>query len=240
MGPPNQVLWAIVGGIIGAALAAIVLLIFVRTTGKKAPPELPEEEKEERKKALPASFQVSEFIISPSQAKEGEDVVVSALVTNTGGSQGSYSVTLTMDERIIATKGVTLDPGSSIPVAFTVNERVSGRHTVEIDGLNGEFFIPPASFTLSNLTINPNRVKEGEKAIVSVQITNVGGSTGSHLVELKIRGITEMSQEVTLPPSANKIIDFYMTKRKTGFYPIEVGGLTGKITVEMADFTGRL
>lgn len=244
MGFSNEVLWGVMGGIIGAALVAIIFSVALITMRRRKalfePAEIKIEEEKKEEEALPAFFEVSDLVISPSQVKEGESVTVSALVANIGGTRGSYSVTLTLDKRVIAIKGVTLDPGSSIPVTFNLTERTSGEHTVEVDGLKGEFYIPPASFTLSNLTITPSRVKEGERATISVQVTNTGGSTGSHLVELKIRGATEMAQEVTLSPNARQTVSFTIAKRKAGFYPVEVGDLTDKITVEMADFSERI
>ena len=234
-----QVLWMIIGGFIGAFLVSLVFLFlhFIRrgkiTPQSKAPTSI--EATKLAKEALPASFQVTDLYISPGQVREGEVVTVSARVTNIGGTQGNYSATLVLNGRIIATKGVTLEAGSSMPVTFTLTERASGRHTVEVDGLKGEFFIPPASFSLSHLSIIPSRVKEGETVTVSVWVTNNGGTTGSHLVELKIKDITEMTQEVTLSPNASQTISFNVVKKRAGFYPIQVGDLVGKITVHMAD-----
>lgn len=230
---PGPVLWGVVGGFVGAFLVSIVFLILLFTRRQKTPP--PIETRKIVKEGLPASFRVSDLYISPSLVREGETITVSAQVTNVGGTQGNYSATLIVNGRIIATKGVILEPASSMPVTFTLAERVSGKHTVEVNGLKGEFFIPPANFTLSNLIITPSRAKEGDRVTVSVRVTNNGGTTGSYLAELKIREVTEMTQEITLSPNTSQIINFQVTKKKAGFYPIQVGDLIGKIVVEMVD-----
>ncbi|GEM_PF-1848320 len=229
----GQVLWMLVGGLIGASLASIVFVLLLFTRKGKALPQA--EVTKITKEVLPASFRVNDLRISPTQVREGEIVTVSAQVTNTGGTRGSYSATLFLDGRIVATRGVILEADSSIPVTFAVTETVAGKHTVEVDGLKGEFFIPPASFSLSNLSITPSRAKEGEIATVSVKVTNNGGTTGSYLVELKIRGITEMAQEVTLSPNASRTLAFNIIKKKAGIYSVQVGDFMGKIMVEMAD-----
>jgi hypothetical protein len=41
---------------------------------------------------LPASFAVSGLSITPSEVKPGEQVTISAVVTNSGGSEGTYTV----------------------------------------------------------------------------------------------------------------------------------------------------
>lgn len=232
----SHVLWGIFGGIIGAALAAIVFWVVMLSRRKEEPPKLEEAEKA----PLPAFFEVTDFLISPSRIKEGETVTVMAQVRNSGGTTGNYSVTLKLDGRLVAMKGVSLDPGATELVSFNISERQAGEHLVEIDGLKGMFLIPPAKFTLSNLTVTPERVKERQKVDVTVKVTNEGGSTGSYLAELKIRGLTEMAQEVTLSPGASQILNFTVVKKNAGFYPVEIGDSSGKIIVEMADFVERI
>ncbi len=232
-----HILWMITGGFIGASLTSLVFLFLLFIRRQKIPPKpkpSPVEIKKLVTEGLP-TFKVTNLQISPTQAQEGEIITVTAQVTNVGGAKGNYSATLILDGRIIATRGVTLEAGSTIPVTFTITERQGGKHTVEVDGLKGEFFIPPANFSLSDLTISPPRVKEGEKVTVSVRITNTGGTTGSHLVELKIKDVTERTQEITLPPNSSQIVNFDIVKKRPGFYPIKVGNLEGKIIVEMSD-----
>jgi hypothetical protein len=236
---PSLVWWGIGGGVIGAATAAVALVMTLLSSKKKIPPPFIEVV-EEDEKTLPAAFEITDLLISPSQIIEGETVTVKAEIRNIGGIRGNYSVALTLDDRIIGTRGVSLDPGSGTPVIFTINETQPGEHTVGVDSLKGSFIIPPAKFTISDLLVTPEHIKEGQKANVSVQLTNVGGITGSHLVELKVKGVTEMSQEVTLAPGSTQAVSFILSKKKTGFYVIQIGDLIGKLVVEMSDSFERI
>ncbi len=235
----GQILWGIIGAVVGAGLASIILLVAPRLKKKKPAPEVKEKEviKEE---VLPAAFEIANLLVTPSQVKEGEPVTVLAQVSNIGGSPGKHDVTLMVDRRVIDTKGVTLEPSSTTMVDFTLKETRAGEHIVEVNGVIGRFFIPPPKFVLSNLTITPERVKEREGTTVAVKVTNDGGSTGSYLAELKVRGMTEMAQEITLPPDASQILSFSIAKKNAGFYPIEIGSLSGRLIVEMADFFERI
>jgi len=97
--------------------------------------------------ASAANFSASSLNISPPEADIGKTVTISALVSNTGGLAGSYTVTLRIDEVVIATEDVTLDGGASQEVTFTTSKDVAGTHLVDINGLVGEFVVkapPPA------------------------------------------------------------------------------------------------
>ena len=94
-----------------------------------------------------AAFSASSLNISPAEADIEETVTIGVLVTNTGELAGSYTVTLKIDEVVVATKEVTLDGGASQEVNFTTTKDVAGTYTVDVNGLIGEFAVtapPPA------------------------------------------------------------------------------------------------
>ena len=97
----------------------------------------------------PAAFQLSGLSIMPSFSKvwelltfvvrSGEEVAITLEVTNSGGQEGSYSAVLKINEATQASKEVTLRPGQSQKIAFTVAGNEPGSYVVEIGGLTGEF-----------------------------------------------------------------------------------------------------
>ncbi len=240
----GQMLWGIIGGIAGAALVSIIFLLVILPKRKKPLPEIPaikEKEEEIKVEVLPpAHFEITDLLVTPSQVKEGEEVTVLVQVNNTGGSAGKHDVTLSVDKRVVGIKEVNLEPGSTTLVNFTVKETAGGEHIVEVEGFQAKFIVPPAKFSLSHLTIIPDHVREHERVTISVKVANDGGATGSYLAELKIRGTTEMAQEIMLPPGMSQTISFTTAKKNAGFYPIEIGNLSGRIIVEMADFFERI
>jgi subtilase family serine protease len=91
----------------------------------------------------PPSFAVSDLSVAPSEVKLTEQVTISAVVTNTRGSEGSYTVVLQINGAEEARKEVTLGAGKSETVTFIISKDTEGSYTVNIDGTAGQFVVVP-------------------------------------------------------------------------------------------------
>ncbi len=100
-----------------------------------------EEEEEEEITVTPAAFSVSNLSIQPAEIEPGETVTITALVANTGGESGSYTVVLKIDGVKEAEETVTIAAGESLDVSFSVTREDPGSYTVEVDGLSGSFTV---------------------------------------------------------------------------------------------------
>jgi CARDB len=89
----------------------------------------------------------------------------------------------------------------------------------------------PAAFQVSNLRIEPSEIKAGEKVTVSAEVKNAGGSEGSYTAELKVNGMTEGSQNLTIPAGTSSAVTFTVSKDTPGVYQVGLGNLTGQFTV---------
>ena len=89
----------------------------------------------------PAVFTASKLSITPAEVVIGEEVIISILVTNTGGLSGSHKVILKIDNEVAATKEVTLEVGASEEATFTTAKDAAGTYTVTVDGLSGIFTV---------------------------------------------------------------------------------------------------
>lgn len=155
--------------IFGAAAAAAAALYFA-TRAKAAPPP-------------GAEFEVSDLIISPEEVNPGQPVAISCTVTNIGSQAGSYTVFLGGD--FMAQQTITLAPGESKTVAFTVTPMVAKTYSVSVDGLYGSFVattMPVADIRVSNLVISPTEVYVGELVTISIQVTNYGTAAGTKII----------------------------------------------------------
>jgi len=94
----------------------------------------------------PAQFTITGLDITPQQVPPGQPVTVSAQVTNTGDSEGSYTVNLTVNGQVEQTKTVTLAPEAMEPVTFTVTKETPGSYTVSIGDLTEEFTVAASSW----------------------------------------------------------------------------------------------
>jgi hypothetical protein len=103
----------------------------------------------------PASFAVSDLKVSPSSVTPGETVTIAAAVTNSGDSQGSYTVVLKVNGVVEAENEVTLDPEKTEVVTFTVSKESAGSYSVAIDGKSSSFKVSEAGTTTSKLPLPP-------------------------------------------------------------------------------------
>jgi len=89
----------------------------------------------------PAEFTVTSLDLSSEQVKPGEPVTISAEVTNTGGSEGSYILNLTVNGEVEQTRTVTLAPEATRAVTFTITKEEPGSYSVSLDGETAEFVV---------------------------------------------------------------------------------------------------
>jgi len=76
-------------------------------------------------------------------------------VANTGGTEGSYSVVLMINDATEAVEIVTIAAGDSQSVSFSVTKEDTGSYSIAIDDLSGTFVVtgatpPPAPPTAVN------------------------------------------------------------------------------------------
>ncbi len=259
MFPPY--LWAILGAIVGVLILFIIVLA-VMPPRKKQAGTVPKATKAGRGGPPPATpmptpfptltpgamaaphaaptaratFSVSNLTITPNQVREGEPVTISAIVTNNGAESGKYSLVLRIGGVVEGITEITLASGTSQLATSTITKDTAGDYYIEIDGLGGTFTViplQPAHFTLSNLVIAPERVKQGESITISAVVTNTGEVTGSYSVVLKIKGTVEAIEEVNIGPGGSQRVAFDITKDTPGFYNVDLEGLTGRFVVEM-------
>lgn len=92
----------------------------------------------------PAEFEVISLVSEPSEVVAGETVSVTAVVKNTGGSEGTYVVMLTLDGVTIETKEVAITPGSSKTVTFSMVKDAPGTYEIGVAGLSLSLVVKPA------------------------------------------------------------------------------------------------
>jgi hypothetical protein len=100
----------------------------------------------------PANLSVSSVSISPHQVKPGEEVTISFNVTNTGGETGSYNAVLYIDGAVENSQSVSVSPGMTENVIFTVSKSDAGVYDVSIAGQSGQFEVVSAGWFAGGLS----------------------------------------------------------------------------------------
>jgi len=95
-----------------------------------AMPELP---------VAPAQLSASGLSISPHQVKPGQEVTISINVANSGGKTGSYNAVLYINGAVEDSQSVSVAPGMTKNVIFTVSKSDAGVYDVSIAGQSGQF-----------------------------------------------------------------------------------------------------
>jgi len=89
----------------------------------------------------PAAFSLSTLAVSPAEAEIGSPITISAVVENTGEKMGILRVILKIDGKVEQVEYITLDPGASKEVSFTISRDTAGSYAVDVNGLTGSFTI---------------------------------------------------------------------------------------------------
>lgn len=130
-----------------------------------------------------ADIRIENLDISPVEVYVGEEVTISAEVTNYGEVSGSHTVKLTGD--FSDAQSITLQPGESKTVSFKVIPSTAKTYKVLVNGQSGNFVVvekPVADIQVEELEISPSEVYVGAEVTISVQVTNYGTAAGSKTV----------------------------------------------------------
>ena len=90
---------------------------------------------------VPANFTISNLVIAPERAKQGESILITAMVTNNGELAGTYNATLKLKGAVENTEEINLAPGETRKVTFKIAKTTPGFYNVELDGLTGRFVV---------------------------------------------------------------------------------------------------
>jgi len=92
----------------------------------------------------------------------------------------------------------------------------------------------PATFTFSDLTINPSKAYIGETILISVNVTNIGDVEGNVTVNLEINNVIKDSRNITLAGlKSSEIIEFTDIEMDPGNYSVKIEELMGSFLIEM-------
>jgi len=175
---------------------------------------------------------------SKTNLQPGESFTISVPVSNMGVTPAMDNLTLLVDGTVAQGKFVTLAAGGSQTVTFTLSITAEGTHTLGIGGKSTQVTVstvPPASFSLSNLMINPTSVTVGGTVTVSATVKNTGGTAGSCTASLKVNGQQVDQKEVTLNPDQSTTVTFTIVTSQKGTFSVALGDLGGSYTVTEAE-----
>jgi hypothetical protein len=126
------------------APGATELITFVLTRGQAGTYRISVGNKESTlvvEKLSPPDFRLSNLEINPSKVDSGEKVVITAKIANVGGTQGSYTAELKVDNCTVQTEEVTVAAGADSSLSFGICADLPGTYTVTLGELTGKFMV---------------------------------------------------------------------------------------------------
>jgi len=153
------------------------------------------------------------FSYAPADIPEGKDVLV---VADYNEATGLWDFL----------EGV-VDPATN-----TITVSISGFTTFAIIARAAPPPPAPAAFSVTNLSVKPLEVEPKVVVTISLSVANTGGMAGSYKVTLKINGVVEATQEVTVGAGDSETVTFTTSKDVAGSYSVDVNGLSGSFAVK--------
>ena len=184
----------------------------------------------------PAEFVLSDFAIKPVEVEEGEQVLVSANLTNIGEVEATYLANFTINGIFRANQTILLPGGNFTIIEFTDVEDTAGTYIADIDGLNGSFTVKPAPPTssnikLSNLVTSPYESWEGEEITAKVTATNPTSEVDRLSVKLSVDDLLVETKRIELAPGETADLTFNFTTTGEGKHSVKVNSLIGSFYI---------
>ncbi len=89
----------------------------------------------------PARFSANNLRITPQSSLPGEDILISADISNSGDVEGMTDIALMVNNRLVDSQKITVGGNGSQTVQFVLTENSPGTYTVEVSGLTGSFTV---------------------------------------------------------------------------------------------------
>lgn len=128
----------------------------------------------------PAKFEVISLDIKPPEATAGQTVSITAVVENTGDSEGTYNVILTVESVTIEAKEVTITPGSSKEVTFSLVKDIPGTYEIVIGGLSSTLTVKEKIVVKKKLVAKEIELKYDDGEVDDGVFLSAGG--GGYLI----------------------------------------------------------
>lgn len=100
-------------------------------------------------KPSPPEFRLSDLEVNPDEVEVGDNVFVTAKISNIGGTQGSYTAELKIDGITIEKEQLTISAGADYKLVFKLCKCLPGTYKVTLGYLASQFVVnePPRPVT---------------------------------------------------------------------------------------------
>ena len=169
---------------IGVILFSLIFIVVAYT----APTSIPT--------PVPTAFQAANLAINPTEVNLGVEIIITAQVTNTADTEGTYGAGLMINDVTVETTEVTMASGESRPLSFVGSMATPGTYEVTWAELVGEFLVP--KLTGEFVVAGDEPLDLGGSQITAPDFTAVDVVTGETLSLGQFSGSTVLLNFVNL------------------------------------------
>lgn len=188
------------------------------------------------------TFEITDLRVIPDEIEEGDEVLISAVITNIGTETDDYVIPLRIKGEIVTTFTGIISTESSEVLDYIYSTDVPGDYLVELNNETVEFTVTeaeppvveptPANLTVTNIEAVPTEAEIGENVSIFVTVKNIGGETGTDSFELFIDDTSVDTKSATLESSEETTLVYVVDMNYLeGEHEVMVDGETILVTL---------
>ncbi|WP_276270705.1 peptidase [Haloarcula litorea] len=162
----------------------------------------------------------------PLRLATGETLTVEAVVTNAGGTAGSYNATLDINGTVVATKQGRVGPGNRTVVPLSHTFATPGVYNVSVDGDHALVVVErPARARVTDVSVSSDSVVQGGGVVVTATVVNDADVPAEGTVVFTRDYQAVATREVTLPPRTTATVSSGVAVPEPGTVLVSAGGV---------------
>lgn len=195
------------------------------------------EYKETFKVLTPAAFKVTGLAIDPAEnILVGSTITMTATVSNTGETKGTYSPKVTLDGKAVDVASISIEPGKDKTLTLKIDVQDNGDHEIALDDQKLAFkALNPASIIATDMKLAKAYAKPNETVNITVTLKNSGDVAGTYSLEVFLNGSSAYKEDIPVDANSQKDVPLTVTEPKAGNYLLQVESM--KLVLKVVSIT---
>ena len=200
------------------------------TTTSTTPPPAP----------TPADVVVHSLSVDKGRVAPQEQFLVTVGLRNAGGSEGTGTITILIDDAPQTTEPFRLAGGRETNLSFGFQNDQPGERRIGVVAEGAAVtapsvmveVIPAGAFTLSTLQISPSPIELGDVSLVTVTVGNDGATAATGTLRVSAPTETLATKTIQLDPGVTQTLSLQVRPTVGGSLPITVRVLSSTAIIE--------
>lgn len=168
---------------------------------------------------------------APEKVAKDTNFTISVLVKNIGNASGDKTINFYLGNDLIDSVTKSLIPNQQETFSIETSIDTVGNYTINVEELSTAIEIGVASFSYSNLRIEPEEPEENEEFTIKIDVENTTDFTGEYTVAFEVDEEEIGSDTKTVEANDTETFSTTHSIEEVGTYDIEAG--TESIEIEI-------